>query len=63
MSFMSVRSLIIKMLIDKLFEALELILINTYIQFNGSIFKEIPGIPMGGNTSPFIADLSLSWCE
>ena len=44
-------------------EALELILFNTYIQFNGSIFKQILGIPMGGNASPFIADLYLSWCE
>ena len=49
--------------IDKLLEALELILFNTYIQFNGSIFKQILGIPMGGNVSPFIADLYLSWCE
>ena len=49
--------------IDKLLEALELILFNTYIQFNGSIFKQILGIPMGGNASPFIADLYLSWCE
>ena len=47
--------------IDKLLEALELILFNTYIQFNGSIFKQILGIPMGGNASPFIADLYLSW--
>ena len=44
-------------------ETLELILFNTYIQFNGSIFKQILGIPMGGNASPFIADLNLSWCE
>ena len=49
--------------IDKLLEALETILFNTYIQFNGSIFKQILGIPMGGNASPFIADLYLSWCE
>ena len=49
--------------IDKLPEALELILFNTFIQFNGSIFKQILGIPMGGNASPFIADLNLSWCE
>ena len=38
-------------------------LFNTYIQFNKSIFKQILGIPMGGNASPFIADLYLSWCE
>ena len=48
---------------DKLLEALELILFNTNIQFNGSIFKQMLRIPMGGNASPFIADLYLSWCE
>ena len=40
--------------IDKLLEALELILFNTYIQFNGSIFKQILGIPMGGSASPLL---------
>ena len=49
--------------IYKLLEALELILFNTYIQFNGSIFTQIIGIPMGGNASPYIADLYLSLCE
>ena len=37
--------------IDKLLEALELILFNAYIQFNESIFKQITGIPMGCNAS------------
>ena len=27
------------------------------------LFLQILGIPMGGNASPFIADLYLSWCE
>ena len=49
--------------VDKLLEALELILFNTYIQFNGSIFKQILVIPIGGNASPFITDLYFSWCE
>ena len=49
--------------INTLLKALGLILFNTYIQSNGSIFKQILGIPMGGNASPFIADLYLSWCE
>ena len=49
--------------IDELLEALEIILFDTYIQFNGTVFKQILGIPMGGNASPFIADLYLSWCE
>ena len=49
--------------IDNLLEALDIIIFNTYIQFNGIVFKQILGIPMGGNASPFIADLYLSWCE
>ena len=51
--------------IDKLLEALEIILFNTYIQFNGCICKQKLEIPMGGNPPPFrpIADLYLSWCE
>ena len=49
--------------IDTLLEALDLLLFNTYIQFNGSIFKQILGIPMGGNASPCIANVYLSWCE
>ena len=49
--------------IDKLLEALELILFNTYIQFNGSIFKQILGIHMGGNASPLNPALYLLWCE
>ena len=47
--------------IDKLLGALKIILFNTYIQFNSTVFKQILGIPMGGNASPFIADLYLSW--
>ena len=49
--------------IDELLEALEIILFNTYIQFNECIFKQILGIPMGGNASPFITDLYLLWCK
>ena len=49
--------------IDKLLDALKYILYNTYVQFAGNIFKQIQGIPMGGNASPFIADLCLAWDE
>ena len=49
--------------IDKLLEVLEIILFNTYIQFNGTVFKQTLVILMGGNASPFIADVYLSWCE
>ena len=49
--------------IDKLLDALKFILNNTYVQFANNIFKQIKGIPMGGNASPFIADLYLAWHE
>ena len=49
--------------IDKLLDALKFILQNTYVQFAGNFFKQIQGIPMGGNASPFIADLYLAWHE
>ena len=49
--------------IDKLLDALRFILYHSYIQFAGIIFKQIKGIPMGGNASPFIADLYLAWHE
>ena len=48
---------------QELLEALEMILFNSYIRFKGYIVQQILGIPMGGNASPFIADLYLSWCE
>ena len=47
--------------VDMLIDALELTLYNTYVQFGGYIFKQILGIPMGGNASPFIADSYLAW--
>ena len=49
--------------LDKLLEALKFILYNTYVQFAENIFKQVKGIPMGGNASPFIADLYLAWHE
>ena len=49
--------------LDKLLEALKFILSNTYVQFAENIFKQVKGIPMGGNASPFIADLYLAWHE
>ena len=49
--------------VDTLLDALRYILYNTYVQFAGNIFKQTQGIPMGGNASPFIADLCLAWAE
>ena len=44
-------------------DALEFILFNTYVRFGEYIFLQTRGIPMGGNASPLIADLYLSWLE
>ena len=49
--------------IGRLLDALEFVLFNTYVKFGDTIFKQIQGIPMGGNASPFIADLYLAWSE
>ncbi len=47
----------------ELLQALHYILFNTYVQFAGKKFLQTKGIPMGGNASPFIADLCLAWAE
>ncbi len=39
------------------------VLENTYVTFAGFIFKQVSGIPMGGNASPLLADLTLSVLE
>jgi hypothetical protein len=49
--------------LDMVIESLSFILDNTYIQFAGEIYRQIIGIPMGGNACPFIADLYLAWKE
>ena len=43
----------------KLKNSLKFLLFNTYIKFGPYIFKQILGIPMGGNVSPLITDLFL----
>ena len=48
---------------DKLLDALKYVLYNTYVSFAGNIFLQTVGIPMGGNASPFIADLCLAVME
>ena len=52
-----------KYTVDKVLDALYFVLFNSFVQFGGHIFRQVKGIPMGGNASPFIADLYLSWCE
>ena len=44
-------------------DALEFILFNTYTKFGDVVFLQTRGIPMGGNASPLIADLYLSWLK
>ena len=48
---------------EDLLRALHYILFETHVKFAGNIFKQTKGIPMGGNASPFIADLCLAWAE
>lgn len=43
----------------KLKALLKFLLFNSYVKFGQHIFKQILGIPMGGNASPLIADLFL----
>ena len=49
--------------LDKLLASLHWILYNTYVRFGNNLFQQTKGIPMGGNCSPLIADLYLSWLE
>jgi hypothetical protein len=36
---------------------------ETYVLFAGTVFQQIKGIPMGGNASPLLADLTLCGME
>ena len=36
---------------------------NTFVQFAGLVFQQVIGIPMGGNASPLLADLTLAFLE
>ena len=41
----------------KLCEALTFLMENIYVQFDGMIYQQIVGIPMGTTCAPLIADL------
>ena len=43
----------------ELCEAFTFLIENIYLQFEGMVFQEIVGIPMGTNCTPLIADLFL----
>ena len=36
---------------------------NIYVKFDGMVYQQIVGIPMGTNCAPLIADLFLYCCE
>ncbi len=48
---------------EDVFEIIEVVLAETYVQFGAKIFKQICGVPMGGNASTLISDLTLSMME
>ena len=48
---------------EKLQTALDHLLFNSFVRFGPCVFKQIIGIPMGGNASPLIADLFLAKLE
>ena len=48
---------------EKLKEAIGFLLQNTYVSFGDIILKQNKGIPMGGNSSSQLADLSLAMSE
>ncbi|MCP4653638.1 MAG: hypothetical protein GY858_09710, partial [Candidatus Omnitrophica bacterium] len=47
----------------ELFELLDFVLDNTFVTFAGKVFRQCKGVPMGGNASPLIADLTLAMLE
>ncbi len=44
-------------------EMLDIIVSETFVGFSGFVSKQIKGVPMGGNASPLIADLTLAMME
>ena len=48
---------------NDLIDAVKYILDNTYVTYGPLLFKQITGIPMGGNCSQDMADIHLIWRE
>ena len=48
---------------NDIFELISKVLEQTYVQFAGLNFKQVIGVPMGGNASSQIADLTLAFLE
>ena len=49
--------------VDLFKKAVSFVIHEVYVHFGGLLFKQTKGIPMGGNSSPLLADLFLSHCE
>ena len=49
--------------LDSFKKAIDFILSEVFITFAGNVFRQIRGVPMGGNCSPLLADLFLLNCE
>jgi len=49
--------------VDSFKKAIDFIVSEVYISFSGYVFRQIRGVPMGGNCSPLLADLFLLNCE
>ncbi len=47
----------------ELYELLDFVLDNTFVTFAGNVFRQCKGVPMGGNASPLLADLTLAMLE
>ena len=47
----------------ELIEAVEYIINNSFIKFNGKIYKQVVGIPMGTSCAPYLANLFLYMYE
>ena len=44
-------------------EAIQFVVSEVFVTFSGKVFKQVRGLPMGGNCSPLLADLFLAHCE
>jgi len=48
---------------EEVCDLVQMIMENTFVTFSGFTFRQISGIPMGGNASPLLADLTLAMLE
>ena len=48
---------------DQFLKAIKFVIQEVFVSFSGKVFRQVRGIPMGGNCSPLLADLFLLHCE